>query len=135
MPDVGVPGPAVDPLRGTSHTGSQQWQSFEMRMRQRRAERCRVRAEAAIDAGLCEEARVALEEAQRLQPELPYLAATEARLADAERPKAPGTRGGTGARGAAFVVTAAAAVGLTAWLMTGDPAPALQRPSVATPTP
>lgn len=123
MPDVGVPGSAVNPLRGTSHTGSQQWQSFEMRMRQRRAERCRVRAEAAIDAGLCEEARVALEEARRLQPELPHLAATEARLADAERPKAPGTKGGAGARGAVFVVTAAAAVGLTAWLlMTGDTA-------------
>jgi hypothetical protein len=66
MPNVGtrLPGP-------TSHTSTHQWQSFEIRMRYRRAERCVARAEAAFDAGMEEEARAALAEARALNPETP----------------------------------------------------------------
>ena len=54
-----------------SHTSTNQWQSFEMRMRRRRAERCVLRAEVALEAGFPEEAREALEEARRLDCSTP----------------------------------------------------------------
>ncbi len=57
-----------------SHTSTQQWQSFEFRMRHRRAERCLLRAEMALDAGLDDEAREALDEAERLNSYSPKLA-------------------------------------------------------------
>ena len=40
-----------------SHTATQQWQSFEIRMRRRRVDRCVLRAAVAIDAGVLEDAR------------------------------------------------------------------------------
>lgn len=40
-----------------SHTASQQWQSFEIRMRRKRVDRCVLRAAVAIDAGILEDAR------------------------------------------------------------------------------
>jgi hypothetical protein len=66
MPDVGMPLPRPD-----SHTSTHQWQSFEVRMRSRRAERCVLRAETALEAGLEEEARSALAEARTLNPDTP----------------------------------------------------------------
>jgi hypothetical protein len=63
-----------------SHTSSAQWQSFEMRMCERRAARCVVRAQAALDAGLVEDAREALNEARRLHPASAAIAAAEERL-------------------------------------------------------
>lgn len=79
MPDTGVP--AHRPHQ--SHTGTQQWQSFEIRMRYRRAERCVLKAEAALDAGMEEEARAALAEARALNPDAPgfeaLMAASRAR--------------------------------------------------------
>jgi len=57
---------SVPPLTPRSHTSTNQWHSFEMRMRLRRAERCVLRAEVALEAGFPEEARTALEEARRL---------------------------------------------------------------------
>src|SRR5688572_21708090 len=66
----------------TSHTSTHQWQSFEFRMRHRRAERCLLRAEMALDAGFDDEAREALDEAERLHSENPKLAVLRAVLAD-----------------------------------------------------
>ena len=59
MPDLGVPvgdGPVA-------HVSTPQWQSFELRMRARKAERCLQRASAAIENGSIDEATAALEEA------------------------------------------------------------------------
>src|SRR5215218_737828 len=62
-----------------SHTSTEQWQSFEMRMRKRRAERCLARAHAAIAAGQIEDARGAWSEARELDPDTPLLPALEPR--------------------------------------------------------
>jgi hypothetical protein len=67
MPRTGV----TESNRPAPHIGTQQWMSFEMRMRHRRAERCLLRAEAALDAGMEEEARAALDEARGLDPATP----------------------------------------------------------------
>ena len=69
-----------------SHTASQQWQSFEMRMRRRRVERCLLRASVAIEAGVLDDAREAIEEIRRLDPDEPGLEPLTAQLADAENP-------------------------------------------------
>jgi hypothetical protein len=68
-----------------SHTATQQWQSFEMRMRQRRVERCLLRASVAIEAGVLEDAREAIEEVRRLSPDEPGLQSIAAQFAAAER--------------------------------------------------
>jgi hypothetical protein len=68
MPKTGVP---LDASPARTHTSTEQWQSFEIRMRHRRAERCLLRAEAALDAGLEAEARTALDEARSLRPGTP----------------------------------------------------------------
>jgi len=47
---------------------TEQWQSFETRMRQRRLERCLARAEAALEAGHEAAARDAIDEAKLLDP-------------------------------------------------------------------
>lgn len=78
MPDSGAD--VLAPMT-RSHTATPQWQSFELRMRQRRAERCLVRADLAWSAGLFEEARIATEEARDLAPDLPEVAAMDRRLA------------------------------------------------------
>ena len=69
-----------------SHTATQQWQSFEMRMRRRRVERCLLRASAAIEAGVLDDAREAIEEIRRLDPDEPGLEQLTAQLASAENP-------------------------------------------------
>jgi hypothetical protein len=71
----GLP-PAVDSVADSapvlsSHTSTDQWQSFEMRMRRRRAERCVLRAQVALEAGFPEDARIALDEARRLDSSTP----------------------------------------------------------------
>jgi hypothetical protein len=63
-----------------SHTATGEWQSFEQRMRRRRAERLLERAQAAANAGLGVEARAYLDEARRLAPALPDVAAVEEAL-------------------------------------------------------
>lgn len=63
-----------------AHTSTGQWQSFELRMRRRRAERLLLRADAAADAGFLDEAREALAEARHLEPSLPDVARLEQRL-------------------------------------------------------
>ncbi len=69
-----------------SHTATQQWQSFEMRMRRRRVERCLLRASVAIEAGVLDDAREAIEEVRRLDPDEPGLEPLTAQLASAENP-------------------------------------------------
>jgi hypothetical protein len=68
-----------------SHTATQQWQSFEMRMRQRRVERCLLRASVAIEAGVLEDAREAIDEVRRLSPDEPALEPLAAQFARAEQ--------------------------------------------------
>lgn len=83
MPDMGSP--SIRPPAAVSHTATHQWHSFEMRMRQRRADRCVLRAELALEAGFEEEARAALQEARGLiahSPDIDTLrAAVHQRLA------------------------------------------------------
>ena len=66
-----------------SHVATGEWQSFELRMRRRRAERCLLRAEVALEAGFLEDARDALEEARHLAPGVGGLLDVEARIAAA----------------------------------------------------
>lgn len=51
-----------------SHTTTGEWQSFETRMRRRRAERLAVRAEVAAEAGCMDDAWQCVEEARLLSP-------------------------------------------------------------------
>lgn len=121
MSDAGVPSPLATTQAANAHTTTQQWQSFELRMRQRRAERCRLRAEAAIDAGLFDDAREALEEAGRLHPDLAGLLLAEERLANAvlrKHGQAPAASH-TGRRALAAAVIALA-VGAGTWMLVGD---------------
>ena len=67
-----------------SHTATQQWQSFEVRMRRKRVDRCVLRAAVAIDAGILEDAREALEEVERLDPCEPAIEPLRSKLAAAE---------------------------------------------------
>ena len=75
----------------SSHTSTDQWQSFEMRMRRRRAERCVLRAQVALEAGFPEDARVALDEARRLDSSTPDFETLWAAVA-VEDPPAPPAR-------------------------------------------
>ena len=87
MPDVGTPVPHS--TYATSHTSSEQWQSFEIRMRHRRAERCLLRAEIALEAGLEADARIALDEARALNPAAPDFETLRTRIAERARIEAP----------------------------------------------
>ena len=139
MPDAGVPRATLEPLGTKSHTGTQQWQSFEIRMRRRRAERCRLRAEVAIEAGCLDDAQEALDEARRLQPELPDLSVIEQQLADARvQSAAPvDVPRRTGARRLAAVASLALVAGSAAWFATGAPEsePGPTASTVSTPAP
>lgn len=66
MPDGGV-STNKGPVPVTAFS-SPQWQSFEMRMRNRRAERCLERAHVALEAGRLDDSTEAFEEAQQLNP-------------------------------------------------------------------
>lgn len=73
----------LPPAEGpTAHTSTEQWQSFEMRMRQRRIERLLLRADAALDTGSPEVAREALEEVEGLDPLAPGVTERWARLSE-----------------------------------------------------
>jgi hypothetical protein len=113
-----------------SHIATEEWQSFELRMRRRRAERMLVHAEAAVDDRRLDEARAALDEARRLCPALPSLTEVEARLAQAAAPVvAPATTriGRPLTLAASFLIVAAA--GMIGWRFMRAPA----APSIATP--
>jgi hypothetical protein len=78
-----------------SHIATEEWQSFELRMRRRRAERLVARAEAALQIGSIEDARNAIDEARRLCPALPSIEDVEAKVAHTSgRTRRVGTRAG-----------------------------------------
>jgi hypothetical protein len=87
MPDRGVS--IGDPIITAGHVATPQWQSFELRMRHRRADRCVQRAAAAIDAGRLDEASEALAEAQGLNPVASGLDDLLQRLGTLRGPDAP----------------------------------------------
>jgi hypothetical protein len=85
VPELGVP-------RGdapVAHLATPQWQSFEIRMRARKADRCLQRAAAALDDGSVDEANDALEEARQLSPLDPRLQELSARLNALKHPAPP----------------------------------------------
>ena len=84
MPDVGT----EETSRGlaASHVSTAEWQSFEMRMRRRRAQRCLLRAEVALEAGFVEDARAALDEARILHAPPEEIARIEGSIAAAAMP-------------------------------------------------
>ena len=142
MPDVGMPMPAS--ARPASHTSSQQWQSFEIKMRYRRAERCVLRAQTALEAGMEEEARAALDEARTLNADTPTLESLRAAVRERQAIAAAADRRAKERRLAAVAVLVVA-LGSGAvwsaftWLAADDPAgptePAGQVASAATGTP
>lgn len=117
MPDVGTPLPRS--TRPNSHTSTQQWQSFEVRMRYRRAERCVARAEAALGAGRDDEARAALDEARALNPETPPLEAVAAAVHQREAAaRAAARRRQQRTAAAVAIILAVAAASFGFWLRT-----------------
>jgi hypothetical protein len=98
-----------------SHTSTGEWQSFEVRMRRRRAERLVLRAEAAADAGCLDDARMCLTEARGLAPDLPGLDALDQRLSPAAPVELPATRS------RAFVAAAVMAALIAALVFLGWP--------------
>jgi hypothetical protein len=122
MPDAGLPSSLASAASvAKSHTATEQWHSFEVRMRYRRAERCRLRAEVAIEAGFFDEAREALEEARRLQPDLPALALSEERLIVAESAPRGAVAAAPRARHRLTAATSMAlALGIGTWVMVAD---------------
>src|SRR5690348_12649739 len=103
------------------HTTTGEWQSFEVRMRRRRAERLVLRAQAAADAGRLEDAKLCLAEARALAPALPALAGVE----DQVSPPAPAAERKPARRG--VLAAAIALIGIAAlageWILTSRPAP------------
>ena len=101
------------------HTSTDQWQSFEMRMRQRRIERLLIRADVALDAGFEDEARTALEEAEGLRADDPGVVALKTRLA------------GRGARPAAAMPPTAPAPPVPVVIAPASPESVVLAPSVS----
>jgi hypothetical protein len=69
-----------------AHLATPEWQSFEVRMRARKAERCLQRAAEALDTGSIGEASDALDEARQLSPLHPRLTEFAARLEELKHP-------------------------------------------------
>ena len=112
-----------------SHIATEEWQSFELRMRRRRAERMLLHAEAALDAGCPDEARAALDEARRLSPALPSLDDLEARITEAAAPvvvpPAATTRRSLGALAGVALIALAAIAGWRILRTSPAPQPAI----------
>ena len=131
--------PDTEPI--SSHTSTQQWQSFEFRMRHRRAERCLLRAEMALDAGLDDDAREALDEAERLHSDNPKLAALRSLLAERAAATVAAYQVSEQAAGRNRILRFAAAlvmfvaVGLGAYLVTRSSAPDVGTGQAAVPAP
>ena len=100
MADLGVPSGDAP----VAHLATPQWQSFEIRMRARKADRCVQRAAAALNDGSIVEARAALDEARQLAPQHPRLEELSGRL-DALTQPAPQA---LAAQGHGYVWTSAA---------------------------
>ncbi len=95
------------------HTSTGEWQSFETRMRRRRAERLALRAEVAVEAGYPDDARTLIEEARALEPDLPAVAHVEQLLSEEIAP-ASNTRSWRGVLAVAATLVVAATAGY-AW--------------------
>ncbi|HET7695718.1 MAG TPA: hypothetical protein VFK57_08435 [Vicinamibacterales bacterium] len=113
------------------HTTSGEWQSFEVRMRRRRADRLLLRAEAAIEARCYEDALQVLAEARSLVPNMPGLDELERKAAEPVPAAKPGAARRWGAAAAAVLALSGTAV-LGAWMMVSRPAPRPE-PSAAIP--
>ncbi len=98
-----------------SHTATGEWQSFESRMRRRRAERLALKAEVAASAGFDDDARACLAEARTLAPDLPEIAAAEAALERQPEPTLIAAEEGPRSR-SAFLVSATACLLLAAFV-------------------
>lgn len=99
----------------SGHSSTAQWQSFEMRMRQRRLERCLLRAETALEAGNADDARAAIEEARVLDPSAPEFEALSAAVVErqqAAQRDAVRHKRGLVAAAALLLITTAAGVGI-----------------------
>jgi len=97
-----------------THTGTREWQSFELRMRRRRIARCLLRADIAAQAGDVEGTSEALAEIRQLDPNAPEIAELERRLAKPpvqEIPRAPRRLRKTAAIAAAVVAALIMSVG------------------------
>lgn len=112
-----------------THTTTQQWQSFEVRMRRRRVERCVLRASIALEAGVLDDAREVLAEARALEPEHPGVRELIERVAAVEVAlSAPPRRARAWPAVAAVLALAAAGGGVWLWtLATGGTS---ERPAV-----
>lgn len=77
MNDGGV---SFDSTANGPHAATEEWLSFEARMRRRRVGRCLLRADLALDDGLPADARIAIDEARQLDSECPELEELESRL-------------------------------------------------------
>ena len=99
-----------------SHTATGEWQSFESRMRRRRAERLALRAEAAASAGFEEDARACLAEARTLAPDLPEITVAEAALAHHPEPLVVAAAGPAPSSRSAFITFATASILLAAFV-------------------
>ena len=116
------------------HTATGEWQSFEMRMRHRRAERLALRAEVAAEAGCLDDADTCLAEARMLAPGLAAVSQAERIVAgfrEPPPPPAPPVRR-TSVRYAAGATVAAAVIAGTLFLASsaGDSAPTGTNPPV-----
>jgi DNA polymerase III gamma/tau subunit len=133
MPNLGS-APAVS-TPTASHTATEPWQSFEIRMRHRRAARCVLRAEVALEAGFEQDARAALDEARRLSSQTPDFETLRAIVA--ERLAADLALRRTMKRRRASGIAAAALVFLTigagAFWATGEPPRAVTAAAEARP--
>src|SRR5688572_7699892 len=115
-----------------SHTTTGEWQSFELRMRRRRAERLLLRAEAAVEAGCLEDARQCVAEARTLEPALPGLDDLEGKLSG---PAPAVQRHDTPRRvaAAAAVLVLAGSIGLGGWVILGRPGDTVEPVSATSP--
>src|SRR6476620_6793326 len=116
MPDLGLP-----PDGPVAHLATPQWQSFEIRMRARKAEKCLDRAAAALDLGSIDEASEAIEEARRLSPGNPRLEELSSGLDALKQPApqiAPAQGHGYGWKSAAIIAGLVALSGASweAWI-------------------
>jgi hypothetical protein len=132
MPDTGARSPA--PIPSPSHVSTTEWQSFEVRMRRRRAERLMMRAEVALEAGFVDQAREALDEARQLDSSTPSLEALRERVGPAPEPAAaPGGSRRWVTAGAACLLMGVAAFGGWSFVRHGRAVPPQPEPgTVAT---
>jgi hypothetical protein len=106
-----------DSPAAAEHVTTPQWQSFEHRMRQRRADRCVQRAAAAVELGRFDEAREALGEARGLDPLHRGLQELSDRIdVLTAPPPVPPVRAGAPLRIAAVACLALLMSGLAGWV-------------------